>query len=226
MWNASTGELLRELKGHGDDVTSVAFSADGRVVTGSSDRTLRLWDMPGDSQPLRHDAAVMAAAFDATGSRIITASADKTARIWDAATATMLRELPHNSNVDDAAFSPDNALILTLSENMVRVWDAATGELRHEHRDEGGIFGARFIADGARTNIVLIFSKHATIRDALSGRLVRELKDNTGSYGAPAVSADGRRIADRSRDHTRIWDAGQPERWCGTSSACPPGARR
>jgi WD40 repeat protein len=207
LWNVATGELLRELKGHADTVTSVAFSADGRVVTGSADHTLRVWDVAGEPLPLRHDGAVMAAAFDATGSRVITASADKTARIWDAATGTMLRELPHNSQVDEAAFSPDNTLILTMSENMVRVWDAATGDMRRELRDDGGIFGARFIADGTSTHVVLIFHKHAAIWDAADGTLVRELKGQDGSFGSPAVSADGRRISDRSRDHARIWDA-------------------
>jgi WD40 repeat protein len=207
LWNIATGEFLRELKGHADGVTSVAFSADGRVVTGSSDRTLRIWDVAGEPRPLRHDRDVMTAAFDATGSRVVTASADKTARIWDAATGTMLRELPHKSQVDEASFSPDNALILTRSENMVRVWDAVTGDMRRELRDDGGIFGARFIADGTSTHVVLIFGKHAAIWDAVSGTLVRELKNHSGGFGSPAVSADGRRIADHYGDHARIWDA-------------------
>jgi WD40 repeat protein len=206
LWNVATGEFLRELKGHADDVTSIAFNADGRIVTGSSDRTLRIWDVSGEPQPLRHGGAVMVAAFDSTGSRVITASADKTARIWDAATGTMLGKLSHNSQVNEAAFSPDDALILTMSENTVRVWDAATGDLRRELRNDDGIFGARFIADGTSAHVVLIFSKHAAIWEALSGTLVRELKNNDGSYGSPSVSADGRRIADRSRDHARIWD--------------------
>ena len=208
VWDAATGEMLRELKGHADDVTSVAFSADGRVITGSSDRTLRIWDVAGGGpRPLRHERDVMTAAFDATGSRVVTASADKTARIWDTATGTMLRELGHNSQVDEATFSPDDTLILTRSENMVRVWDAVTGGMRGELREDGGIFGARFIADGPGTHVVLIFTKHAAIWDAVGGTVVRELKGHGGGYGSPAVSADGRRIADRYGDHARIWDA-------------------
>jgi WD40 repeat protein len=76
LWNVPTGEFLRELKGHSDGVTSVAFSADGRVVTGSSDRTLRIWDVAGEPRPLRHDGDVMAGGQVKAAPRGITAFLD------------------------------------------------------------------------------------------------------------------------------------------------------
>jgi hypothetical protein len=45
VWNARTGSLLLELKGHASGVTSEGFSPDGtRIVTASGDRTLKVWD--------------------------------------------------------------------------------------------------------------------------------------------------------------------------------------
>ena len=45
IWNAATGEVEAELKGHTDSVVSVAFAQDGsQVVSGSYDNTVRIWN--------------------------------------------------------------------------------------------------------------------------------------------------------------------------------------
>ena len=45
IWDATTGDVVRALEGHGDLVLSVAWSPDGRqLATGSRDNTARIWD--------------------------------------------------------------------------------------------------------------------------------------------------------------------------------------
>jgi WD40 repeat protein len=44
-WDAASGVLIREFKGNSGAVSAVAFSPDGqRILSGSSDQSLRLWD--------------------------------------------------------------------------------------------------------------------------------------------------------------------------------------
>ena len=46
IWDPHTGELLETLQGHEGIAWSVAFTPDGRgLVSGSSDKTLKYWDI-------------------------------------------------------------------------------------------------------------------------------------------------------------------------------------
>ncbi len=75
---------------HFGGVSAVAFSADGaRVLSGSDDRTLKLWDAATGALIRTfegHSDVVLSVAFSADGARVLSGSDDKTLKLWDAAT--------------------------------------------------------------------------------------------------------------------------------------------
>ena len=87
VWTADTFQELAELVGHDDPVRDVAVSRDGRyVVSGSSDRTARLWDLrriTGVESLHHHPQRVTAIAASPTeGDLFATGSLDGVVRLF------------------------------------------------------------------------------------------------------------------------------------------------
>jgi WD40 repeat protein len=108
LWYADyPQEATGPLAGHTDAVRSVEFSADGsRLVTGSNDGTVRMWDL----RPVITTAAsqLLAVAFSPDGHLLITGGRDGTSRIWDVRTGHEIGDPVHyTQSVTSVAFSPD-----------------------------------------------------------------------------------------------------------------------
>jgi WD40 repeat protein len=75
------------LTAHADAVISVSFSADGkRVVSGSQDRTVKVWDAQTGQETLTlkgHSEPVWSVSFSPDGKRIVSGSLDDTLKVWD-----------------------------------------------------------------------------------------------------------------------------------------------
>lgn len=87
VWDATTGGLLLDLKGHTSDIISVEFSHDGKkILTGSTDGTAKIWDAASGIKLfdlLGHSSYLNSAHFDRDTKKVITASNDLSAKIWD-----------------------------------------------------------------------------------------------------------------------------------------------
>ena len=92
---------------------SVAVTPDGaRIVTGSDDSTVRMWDAKTGAELLPRSKATprrwSGVAVTPDGARIVTGSEDKTAQVWDAKTGAQLATLKgHAGSVSSVAVTPD-----------------------------------------------------------------------------------------------------------------------
>jgi WD40 repeat protein/energy-coupling factor transporter ATP-binding protein EcfA2 len=213
VWNADTGDALRQLKGHSESVQAVAVTPDGtRIVTGSADGTARVWNADTGAELLQlkgHRGSVQAVAVTPDGTRIVTGSAQRTARVWDASTgAELLRFNGHGGDIWSVAVTPDGSRIVTGSaDRTARVWDASTGAELLQLKHRGTVFSVAVTPDGSR---IVTGSSDNTARvwETSTGAELSELKGHSDSIRSVVVTSDGARIVTGSTDGTaRVWDA-------------------
>ena len=123
---------LLALLGHGDEVRSMAFSPDGRVLaSGSPDGTVRLWDLERpDAEPqvlaIQNRRRVRTVRFSPDGRSLASGSADGAVRLWDLSRLDAAPRLlsGHDEGVRSVAFSRDGQVLASGSpDGTVRLWD-------------------------------------------------------------------------------------------------------
>src|SRR5450759_1707716 len=126
VWDAASGDELASYTdpSHKDRVNAVAYSPDGtRIVSGSEDRSLKVWEAATRLRRFRHrqpvaglrghTGKVSAVPYSPDGTRIVSGSDDATLKVWDAASGAELATLTgHTEAVTAVAYSPDGARIV------------------------------------------------------------------------------------------------------------------
>jgi hypothetical protein len=207
-------------------IETVAISPDNHwLVTGSSDKTARLWDLTAKDPSVNpvvlrgHENDVFAVAISRDNHWLVTGSSDKTARLWDltakdpSANAVVLRG--HPDFVLAVAISPDNHWLVTGSrDGTARLWDLTAKDPSVNPfvlRAHTGSVVAVFISPDNRWLATSGYFGDTTqlwdltAKDPSANPVV--LRGHEGFVKAVAISPDNRWLVTGSLDKTaRLWD--------------------
>lgn len=205
--------LLKTLDGHEGTVKCLVFTPDGqRLITGSDDQTIRVWDIATGQQLLSlagHTSAIKRLVIKSDGLTLVSASDDQTIKLWDLSNGQELGTLKgHTSYLNAVIFSPDGKLLASASaDQTVRLWDLATRqEVRIFTGHSSYVNGIVFSPDG---QLLASASADRTIKlwSVTTGELLGTFEGHTSYVNAVVFTPDGQRLISASADQTiRVWN--------------------
>ncbi|KNC31289.1 Guanine nucleotide-binding protein subunit beta-like protein [Lucilia cuprina] len=137
----------KRLYGHSHFISDVVLSSDGNyALSGSWDKTLRLWDLAAGKTTRRfedHTKDVLSVAFSADNRQIVSGSRDKTIKLWNtlAECKFTIQEDGHSDWVSCVRFSPNHSNPIIVScgwDRTVKVWNLANCKLKNNHHGHNG----------------------------------------------------------------------------------------
>ncbi len=209
-------QLLPPLR-HTQAVTCMALSPDDRLIlTGSSDRTARLWDAPTGlpiGLPLQHETSITQVAFSPAGTLAATSSVGQTVWLWDVRDGKRSGDaLVHGAAVNDLCFSPDGKLLVTACDTgSALVWDlssrsSAPLELKHgdwvkvtKYSPSGGI-----VATYGNDRSVKLWSSQ-------TGQMLNKTVNLDMRASDMEFSPNGRCLATKTGSQVQLWNVATGE---------------
>jgi WD40 repeat protein/tRNA A-37 threonylcarbamoyl transferase component Bud32 len=152
--DAGTFALRKTCSGHKGPVTSLTCGGDGRLLSGGTDTTVRVWDWTSGEQlwvRRGHYAPVRCVAIQPETGRIYSGSDDITIKAWEAeksqeSEAYRLHEGPATA----VAFSPDGSALASVGLDGAVWWIDPAGEQRPRRllQAQRPLRQVRFLPDG------------------------------------------------------------------------------
>lgn len=194
---AETPDIFVQLGHRSSDVKASALSEDGKyLVTGSGDRTVKLWNADTGAEIRTftgHASEVGAVAISADGSRVLSGDQKGVIKLWDTASGSGIRSMTiteKESSVNALRFSPGGRFFTSLTATTLAVWDINTGRIirktenvqGHFAHDRGEIYVAAKI--GYKDDYVLL--------ELATGKEVKTFGKTVPWFIFASFSADGK----------------------------------
>jgi hypothetical protein len=216
----ASGPLIRTLEGHVGPVNSVAIAPDGRTaLSGSRDKTLRLWDLASGREIRRfqgHSLDIFSVAIAPSGRTALSGAAgafagggDDGLKLWELESGREIRAFQgHAAGVFSVAFAADGRAALSGSyDKTLKLWDLESGrEIRTfaGHTDE--VFSVAIAPDG-RAALSGGMDKSCKLWNLAEGREIRTFRGHAHFVEAVAITPDGSSVLSGSLDMTiKLWD--------------------
>jgi WD40 repeat protein len=156
IWDTATGKIVSSLPGFADPVLCLAFSANGKLATGTGRLeteepffkhdmgkiskqpiVVQLWDFETGTEvgALKgHGAAITHLAFHPNGHGLLIAGRDETLKMWDLEKQKEMFAINDKTLIPVFAFHPDGKTLATAAgrfeeeAGIIKVWSAETGK--------------------------------------------------------------------------------------------------
>ncbi|NXD18179.1 RACK1 kinase, partial [Nothocercus nigrocapillus] len=216
------GTTTRRFVGHTKDVLSVAFSSDNRqIVSGSRDKTIKLWNTLGvckyTVQDESHSEWVSCVRFSPNSSNpiIVSCGWDKLVKVWNLANCKLkTNHIGHTGYLNTVTVSPDGSLCASGGKDgQAMLWDLNEG--KHLYTLDGGDVINALCFSPNRYWLCAATGPSIKIWDLEGKIIVDELKQeviSTSSKAEPpqctslAWSADGQTLFAGYTDNlVRVW---------------------
>ncbi|XP_061097078.1 autophagy-related protein 16-1-like isoform X1 [Conger conger] len=201
MWTVDDYRLRHTLTGHSGKVLAARFLLDNaRIVSGSYDRTLKLWDLRSKVCMKTVFAGSSCNDIVCTEQCVMSGHFDKKVRFWDIRAESIVQELELLGRVTSLDLNHDRTQLLTCSrDDLLKIFDLRSNAVRQSFSAQGFKCGAdwtrvTFSPDGS---YVAAGSAEGTlfVWNVLTGKLARTLdKQHSSAINAVAWSPSGAHV--------------------------------